>query len=179
MSLKKVTYFSDGAPTQYKNRKNFLSIACHEEDFGVPCDWHFFATSHGKGPCDGVGGTVKRLAVKASIQRPYEDKLQTPLQLFEWAKISIPNVAFAFVSQEEISAEKIHVLKRFSESKVVDGTHKLHSSYSIRGCSSTLLVKEYVRAQTSKIVSVSYRLALRCSYSCESNNSYWQDIQFG
>ena len=29
----------------------------------------FLATSHGKGPCDGIGGTVKRLATKASLQR--------------------------------------------------------------------------------------------------------------
>ena len=44
----------------------------HEADFGVPAEWHFSATSHGKGACDGVGGTVKRLAARASLQRPYE-----------------------------------------------------------------------------------------------------------
>ena len=54
----------------------------------------FFATSHGKGPCDGVGGTVKRLAARASLQRPYANQLQTPLQLFTWAKESIPHVKF-------------------------------------------------------------------------------------
>ena len=29
----------------------------------------FFATSQGKQPCDGIGGTVKQLAAKASLQR--------------------------------------------------------------------------------------------------------------
>ena len=66
---KKIFYFSDGAAAQYKNRKNFANLAYHEEDYGVPAEWHFFATSHGKGPCDGIGGTVKRLATKASLQR--------------------------------------------------------------------------------------------------------------
>ena len=58
----KITYFSDGAASQYKNRKNFVNLCCHKNDFGVSAEWHFSATSHGKGACDGLGGTVKRLA---------------------------------------------------------------------------------------------------------------------
>jgi hypothetical protein len=38
------------------------------EDSGVLAEWHFFATSHGKSACDGVGGTLRRLAPKASLQ---------------------------------------------------------------------------------------------------------------
>jgi hypothetical protein len=52
-------YFSDGCAAQYKNRKNFANLCCHELDFGNSAEWHFFAISYGKGPCDGVGGTVK------------------------------------------------------------------------------------------------------------------------
>ena len=58
----KCYYFSDGAAGQYKNKKNFVNLANHEKDFGVLAEWYFFATNHGKGPCDGVGGTIKRLA---------------------------------------------------------------------------------------------------------------------
>ena len=47
----------------------FLNLCHHNEDFGMDAEWNFFATSHGKGPCDGLGGTVKRLAAKASLQR--------------------------------------------------------------------------------------------------------------
>ena len=57
----KIYYFSDGAASQYKNRKNFMNLCRHEEDFGVCAEWHFSATSHGKGACDGLGGTVKAL----------------------------------------------------------------------------------------------------------------------
>lgn len=81
-SPKKIVYFSDGAASQYKNRKNLCN---HEADFGIQAEWHFSATSHGKGASDGVGGTVKRLAARASLQRPYEQQIMTPLQLFEWA----------------------------------------------------------------------------------------------
>ena len=55
--LSLVRYFSDGAASQYKNCKNFLNLCYHEEDFGVKAEWHFFATSHGKSPCDGIAWT--------------------------------------------------------------------------------------------------------------------------
>ena len=58
----KVFYFSDGCATQYK--KNLIF---HQEDFHVQAEWNFFATSHGKNACDGVGGTIKRLAAHASL----------------------------------------------------------------------------------------------------------------
>lgn len=47
----KLYYFSDGAGGQYKNRKNFVNLIFHKEDFGLNAEWHFFATSHGKSPC--------------------------------------------------------------------------------------------------------------------------------
>ena len=68
---KKVFYFSDGCAGQYKNCKNFMNLCHHSVDFGFEAEWHFFATSHGKGPCDGVGGLLKRMATKASLQRLY------------------------------------------------------------------------------------------------------------
>ena len=38
-------------------------------DFELQATWNYFANSHGKLPCDGIGGTVKRIAAKASLQR--------------------------------------------------------------------------------------------------------------
>ena len=64
---KKVFYFSDGCAGQYKNCKNFKNLCHHSVDFGFEAEWLFFATSHGKGPCDGVGGFLKRMATKASL----------------------------------------------------------------------------------------------------------------
>eukprot|EP00112_Aurelia_sp_Birch-Aquarium-sp1_P016223 Seg366.9 transcript_id=Seg366.9/GoldUCD/mRNA.D3Y31 product="ARL14 effector protein" protein_id=Seg366.9/GoldUCD/D3Y31 len=55
--LQHVEYFSDGCAGQYKNFKNFLNVCHHKGDFGLSAEWSFFATSHGKSPCDGIGGT--------------------------------------------------------------------------------------------------------------------------
>ena len=59
MKRKKVYYFSDGARSQYKNRFNLLNVVYNEKGFGIKAEWHFFATAHGKGACDGIGGCVK------------------------------------------------------------------------------------------------------------------------
>lgn len=53
--LKKIYYFSDGCAGQYKNKYNAANIWAHFKDFGVEAEWHFYATSHGKSECDGVG----------------------------------------------------------------------------------------------------------------------------
>ena len=57
--LQKIENFSDGCAAQYKNKKNFKNLCLHKKEFGIDAKWTFFATSHGKSPCDGVGGTLK------------------------------------------------------------------------------------------------------------------------
>lgn len=47
--INKIIYFSDGASGQYKNKKNFINLTHHFEDFKMAVEWHFFPTSHGKG----------------------------------------------------------------------------------------------------------------------------------
>lgn len=123
----KIVYFSDGCASQYKNRKNFANLCFHAQDFGMPAEWHFFATSHGKGPCDGVGGTVKRLAARASLQRPYENQILTARQIFEFGCASIPAVNFHFTSVEDHERESTFLEKRFESTRTIAGTHRLHS----------------------------------------------------
>jgi hypothetical protein len=56
--LTKTYCFSDGAASQYKNWKNFINVCYHKNGFGTDAEWHFFATSFGKGARDGIGGTI-------------------------------------------------------------------------------------------------------------------------
>jgi hypothetical protein len=60
-NTKYIYYFSDGCAGQYKNRKNFVNLYHHKADFGIEAEWNFFATAHGKGPPDAIGGNSKRL----------------------------------------------------------------------------------------------------------------------
>lgn len=72
--LSRIFYFTDGAGSQYKNKYNFRNLCHHKEDFGIEAEWHFFATSHAKGPCDGIGGIVKRKAHLANLKRRSDPK---------------------------------------------------------------------------------------------------------
>jgi hypothetical protein len=63
----------------------------------VSAEWHFFVTSHGKGPADGIGGTVKRLAAKTSLQKVYTNQIQTPHDLFNCCSSNIHNITFFYV----------------------------------------------------------------------------------
>lgn len=58
-ALQKLVYFSDKAAAQYKNCKNLKNLCLHQADCGIDAEWNFIATSHGKSPCDGIGGTIE------------------------------------------------------------------------------------------------------------------------
>ena len=81
-AIERVHYFSDGCAKQYKNYKNLLNLCHHKDDFKLAADWSFFATSHGKSACEGVGGTVKRLTARASLQRPISNQILTVDAMF-------------------------------------------------------------------------------------------------
>ena len=129
-AVTKIYYFSDGCGGQYKNRKNFLNLCFHFTDFGILAEWHFFATSHGKNACDGVGGVVKRTAARCSLQRVMSaDTILTPRQLYDFSVQSHPNMHFSYVTNDDYNViTGSELLKsRFEEAITVAGTLKLHS----------------------------------------------------
>ena len=67
--IEKVIYFSVGCSGQYKNHKNFTNLLHYYYDCALYAEWHFFATSHGKNACDGIGGTIKQMVAYASLQQ--------------------------------------------------------------------------------------------------------------
>ena len=66
----KIFHFFEDCAEQYKNRKNFTNLCHHQQDFNLDAELIVFATSHGKSPCNGVGGFVKHYVAKRSLQRP-------------------------------------------------------------------------------------------------------------
>jgi hypothetical protein len=92
--------FTDGA-SQYKNHKNFANICNHYADFNSEVVWNYFASSHGKDPCDGIGGTVKRLAAKASLQHVGVPLIDSTVKFFSWAQSNIKGASFGFTTKFE------------------------------------------------------------------------------
>ena len=90
--LRSIEYFSDVCSSQYKKRNNFLNLCYHTRDFNLTAKWSFFATSHGKQPCAGIGGTVKRLAAKASLQKTTSKQILTTTDLLEFCSGNVMTV---------------------------------------------------------------------------------------
>ena len=170
-SPKQVFYFSDGAAAQYKNRKNFINLCHHEIDFGIPAQWHFSATSHGKGACDGLGGTVKRLAARASLQRPTDDQIMTPFQL---ASENIPAMTFNYCTTTEYDIEKLFLEKRFEKSQNIPGTRSLHSFIPIS--TNTLQTRRYSESEEfreQRVTQVDDDLEIDEYVTCVHSAKWW------
>ena len=125
-NITKLFYFSDGYAEQYKNYKNFVNLCHHEVDFGISAEWIFFATSHGKSPCDGIGGFVKRYVAKRSLQRPLQDQILDHETMFDLCQNEIKDIRFYCISQEEMMETREILKDRFELGKTVKGTRKSH-----------------------------------------------------
>ena len=63
-----VHYWFDRPSSQFKNQYNFANLLLHQKDHGMPADWNFFATSHGKGENCSAGGDVKNAVWRKVLQ---------------------------------------------------------------------------------------------------------------
>jgi len=125
VKIRHVHYFTDGCAAQYKNRKNFCNLFNHKNDFGLSATWHFFATAHGKGPCDAYGGTSKRLARLAS-ERGHT--IITAVQLYVWLSKNVQNIEYLFVGETEINemVDQYELAARYENLQTISGTRQAH-----------------------------------------------------
>lgn len=80
-----VHYMTDSPTSQYRNKQIFSIVAQHDTIFpGIRASWLYFEAGHGKGPCDGVGGTAKRLADMA-VKR-HSAIIQSADDFYQWGK---------------------------------------------------------------------------------------------
>ena len=125
-NVKRCLYFSDGCAGQYKNCKNFMNLCLHKKDFQIDCSWSFFATSHGKSPCDGLGGTLKRLAARASLQRPTTEQILSAEQLLEFCQKEVPGIKVFFISKLSMESVRKNLKGRFDLTNTLPGTQSYH-----------------------------------------------------
>ncbi|KAK3102947.1 hypothetical protein FSP39_015174 [Pinctada imbricata] len=121
--LEFIHYWTDGPTSQYRNKQIFYTIANHKDLYGVSARWNYFEVGHGKGPCDGLGGTTKRMADEAV--RCGKAVIQDANDFFKWASESnMRGVSFVFVSADDCNLMQ-EVLKP-RQLKPLKGTFKLH-----------------------------------------------------
>ena len=94
-------------------------------------EWTFFATSHGKSPCDGVGGFAKCYVVKRSLQKHLHDQILSYQSMLDLCAREIPSITFFGVSQEEMVNVCADLEDRFAKSKTVPRKRSSHHFVSI------------------------------------------------
>ena len=105
LQVSHVHYFSDGAPSQYKNFKNLANLIHHQDDHQLSAKLHFFSISHDKSPCDGIGGRVKCLVTHSSFQNNHI--LNADL-MYDWCVDNIPGIIFIKINTDDV---QIHITK--------------------------------------------------------------------
>lgn len=97
-----VHFFSDGPSSQFKNRFMIeYARICQLKYELKSLSWHFFATSHGKGVIDGVGGTLKRMAWTRVKARQLE--VRNAEEFFDAVKNS--KVACCLIPDDKIQSD--------------------------------------------------------------------------
>ena len=96
-SIQAINIFSDGPSSQLKQRFLFSNLHHWEQDHVITIRWNFFATSHGKGVVDGIGGTVKRTVWRHI--RSERCHVTTPHDYAALAKQLCSNVQIEFVAK--------------------------------------------------------------------------------
>lgn len=119
-------YWTDSPTSQYRNKIIFNTIANHESKYNISAKWNYWEAGHGKGPCDGLGGTCKRMADEAV--KTGKISIQDPTDFFAWTQsnhCNMRNVKFIFVSSETCQ-QKAEELNKLSL-RPVAGTMKIHA----------------------------------------------------
>ena len=86
-----------------------------------------FIKGYGKSPCDGIGGTVKRLETRASLHKTIKYHILTPLQLFEFCTKNIHNIKSIYFTVNDWESENDLLKIRHQSVKTIPGTRKCHS----------------------------------------------------
>lgn len=136
-------YTTSATVVQVSTKTNiiFFNLCHHQKDFNIKAQWSFFATSHGKSECDGIGGTVKRLARKESLQRHLDRHITTAKSFFDFCVEKIQKIIFHFIERSEVNSVRVLLTKRFEGVKTLPGTRSFHNFVPIDS-SGTIEAKE-------------------------------------
>ena len=122
--MKVLNIFSDGASSQFKQKYLFSNLYSWEQEHDLKINWNFFATSHGKGVVDGIGGTVKR-AVWRHV-RSDQAHITSVEEYADVAKERCPKIHVNYIPKEQIASLESFLDERWKDAVTVPMTHKTH-----------------------------------------------------
>ena len=122
--FQQINVFSDGPSSQFKQRFLFSNLHLWEQKFNCEMCWHFFATSHGKGIIDGLGGTVKRSVWR--YIRSGKGFATTPLMFYEVAVQRNPSINIIFVAKSQVAENQTELQLHWNNTIPIANTQRIH-----------------------------------------------------
>jgi hypothetical protein len=92
--------FVDGCVAQYKNRKNFIDIIFHEQDFVLSAECYLLTASHGAG--------------KWNMWDGENNEVQILYDLFNYCRSNIHNLTVFYVQEEQVLNYKKELVPPYS-----------------------------------------------------------------
>lgn len=122
--IEHVNVFSDGPTPQFKQHYLFSNLHLWEMEHDFKLAWNFFATSHGKGVVDSIGGTVKRTVwrhIKADRAHVTNAK-----EYAELAQELCPKIHLQYIPSKEIERHALFLAAKWEKVLGVPGTLRVH-----------------------------------------------------
>lgn len=99
-----------------------LNLTYHEIDFHLPTVWTFPATSHGKGPMDGIGAAVKSRATRYLTSGTADHAFLSPYEFYHFVKSAIEHQSSTDDSKSHFPIEVFFLSKEDIEGRLHDLT---------------------------------------------------------
>ena len=103
-----------------------LNQTYHFKDFNIKATWSFFATSNEKSSCNGIGGTIKRLTARESLQRVYQDRILTVEDMTKFCQEKVLGITTIFICTQVVQQRRDSMKERYQLAKTIPGTRSYH-----------------------------------------------------
>ena len=151
--------YSDGPRTEFKN-KFITGKLLHDLSIklGRPIFWKYFATGHGKGVVDGIGGSTKARVKEKVIgkgKRKTPVKVENYKDFFELSSKTLPKITYLQVSKEEVE-EYVKEYNPWEGTITLTGVSRMHVAYSCNKSGVVKLWKTELDANCDPNVTITY-----------------------
>ena len=124
-----IHFWTDSPSSQYRNKYIFHELMQFVSLYGFKARWNYFESGHGKGPCDGLGGTAKRQACDAVKQG--KSCIQDAADFFTWATENQKSINYRFYTHDDYEKTAARISEM--NAKPIPGTMKLHAAVVVDG----------------------------------------------
>lgn len=146
------TIFTDGPSSEFKNKYMIKVLNGLTNLYGKPFEWKYFATSHGKGVVDGIGGRAKSLVRTKCLSKSETTCVQSSTDFFKVVQEMMPRTKVIHISKQEIE----EITRRDNPWEQIPDAPGIRKVHHIRTASEKVLLY-HTSMDQSPTLSITYK----------------------